>query len=167
MCDLPFFFWKGRNLGSRCPQRDLPEVNPDEVDIWAITRTTLLEALDKLVVVMLIDDQMLIGRLRSIDQFNNLVLLETVERICIGKEYGDIDRGVLVVRGENILLVGDYDAERAQRAGLTDVGIDRIVELRSEILRKNRTQDELRRRFYRAQGLSEYTERERFQMQDY
>ena len=45
--------------------------------------------------------------LRSVDQFANLVLHRTIERIHVGKEYGDIPRGVFIVRGENVALLGE------------------------------------------------------------
>ena len=37
----------------------------------------------------------------------NLVLHHTVERIHVGKKYGDIPRGVFVIRGENVVLLGE------------------------------------------------------------
>ena len=37
----------------------------------------------------------------------NLVLQGTIERIHVGKKYGDIPRGVFVVRGENVVLLGE------------------------------------------------------------
>lgn len=37
----------------------------------------------------------------------NLVLHQTVERIHVGKKYGDIPRGIFVVRGENVVLLGE------------------------------------------------------------
>ncbi len=37
----------------------------------------------------------------------NLVLEETTERIHVGKQYGDIPRGIFIVRGENIVLLGE------------------------------------------------------------
>ncbi|GAB5570312.1 U6 snRNA-associated Sm-like protein LSm1 [Prionailurus iriomotensis] len=57
--------------------------------------------------VLLRDGRTLIGFLRSIDQFANLVLHQTVERIHVGKKYGDIPRGIFVVRGENVVLLGE------------------------------------------------------------
>ena len=35
----------------------------------------------------------LIGYLRSLDQFGNLLLTQTIERIHVKTKYGDIDRG--------------------------------------------------------------------------
>jgi len=37
----------------------------------------------------------------------NLVLYKTVERIHVGKKYGDLPIGVFVIRGENVLLLGE------------------------------------------------------------
>ena len=59
------------------------------------------------VIVVLRDGRTLIGILRSVDQFANLVLHRTIERIHVGKEYGDIPRGVFIVRGENVALLGE------------------------------------------------------------
>jgi U6 snRNA-associated Sm-like protein LSm1 len=40
---------------------------------------------------------------RSVDQFANLVLHRCIERIHVGQEFGDIPRGVFIVRGENVV----------------------------------------------------------------
>lgn len=37
----------------------------------------------------------------------NLLLQDTVERIHVGKQYGDIPRGIYLVRGENVALCGE------------------------------------------------------------
>lgn len=57
--------------------------------------------------VLLRDGRTLIGYLRCVDQFANLVLHKTIERIHVGKEYGDIPRGIFIVRGENVVLLGE------------------------------------------------------------
>lgn len=48
----------------------------------------------------------------------NLVLHQTVERIHVGKKYGDIPRGIFVVRGENVVLLGEIVSERLLCPGL-------------------------------------------------
>jgi len=57
--------------------------------------------------VLLRDGRTLIGYLRSVDQYANLLLQQTVERIHVGKKFGDIPRGVFLVRGENVVLLGE------------------------------------------------------------
>lgn len=36
-----------------------------------------------------------------------LLLQDTIERIHVGKQYGDIPRGIFLVRGENMMLCGE------------------------------------------------------------
>lgn len=54
---------------------------------------------------------------RTIDQFANLVLHETLERIYVDKFYGDIHRGIFLIRGENVVLVGEIDEEKDKNTG--------------------------------------------------
>ena len=61
----------------------------------------LIEEIDKKHLVVLRDGRTLIGVLRAIDQFANLVLHGTVERIHVDGYFGDIPRGIFVVRGKN------------------------------------------------------------------
>lgn len=44
--------------------------------------------------------------LRSFDQFANLVLEGTVERVFVGEQYGDIPLGLQLIRGENVVGAG-------------------------------------------------------------
>ena len=37
----------------------------------------------------------------------NLVLQDTIEQVWVGNRYGDIPRGVFLVRGENVVLLGE------------------------------------------------------------
>ncbi|KAL8867877.1 MAG: hypothetical protein Q9174_005374 [Haloplaca sp. 1 TL-2023] len=67
---------------------------------------SIVFATEKLVLVLR-DGRKLIGVLRSWDQFANLVLQDTIERIFIEDVYADISRGIFLVRGENVLLLGE------------------------------------------------------------
>jgi len=66
-----------------------------------------IRLLTEKLMVLLRDGRTLIGYLRSVDQFANLVLQRTIERIHVGNEYGDIPRGVFIIRGENVVLLGE------------------------------------------------------------
>lgn len=89
---------------------------------------SLLDEVDKRLMVLLRDGRTLIGYLRAIDQYGkykrrsltlpsvifnillnaaNLVLHKTVERIHASGKFGEIQRGVFVVRGENVVLCGE------------------------------------------------------------
>ena len=37
----------------------------------------------------------------------NIVLSEAVERIFVGNKYADIKHGIVLVRGENISIIGE------------------------------------------------------------
>ncbi|GFS40424.1 u6 snRNA-associated Sm-like protein LSm1 [Nephila pilipes] len=68
---------------------------------------SLLQHIDKRLFVWLRDGRIFVGKLRSVDQFANLVLYQSFERVYNNKEYGDIPQGVLMIRGENVSLLGE------------------------------------------------------------
>lgn len=76
-----------------------------------LEETSQIPALTEKLMVLLRDGRTLIGYLRSVDQFANLVLQRTIERIHVGNEYGDIPRGVFIIRGENVVLLGEIVGE--------------------------------------------------------
>ncbi|CAF9926995.1 MAG: SM-like, degradation of cytoplasmic mRNAs and positively regulates transcription initiation [Heterodermia speciosa] len=76
------------------------------------TAAQLLDLTDKKLLLVLRDGRKLIGVLRSWDQFANLMLQETVERIYTKDVYADIQRGIYIVRGENVLLLGEIDLDK-------------------------------------------------------
>ena len=44
----------------------------------------------------------------------NLVLQDTVERLFVQDFYADIERGLFLVRGENVLLLGEIDLDKEE-----------------------------------------------------
>lgn len=56
--------------------------------------------------------------MRTFDQFANLVLQDTFERIYLQEEgeaparFGEVYRGVFMVRGENVVMMGELDIDR-------------------------------------------------------
>ncbi|KAL6914499.1 hypothetical protein FSHL1_012171 [Fusarium sambucinum] len=104
--------------GRGAPQ-PLPQLPPQ----MFTTAAQLLDLTDKKLMVALRDGRKLIGVLRSWDQFANLVLQSTIERIfapspdSAGSDrptglYADINHGTFLVRGENVLLLGEIDLDR-------------------------------------------------------
>ncbi|KAI4181571.1 MAG: hypothetical protein LQ346_006739 [Caloplaca aetnensis] len=71
----------------------------------------IVRMIEKLVLVLR-DGKKLIGVLRSWDQFANLVLQDTIERVFVEDVYADISRGIFLVRGENVLLLGEIDLDK-------------------------------------------------------
>ncbi|KAK3986235.1 hypothetical protein QBC44DRAFT_333671 [Cladorrhinum sp. PSN332] len=113
------------------------------------TAAQLLDLTDKKLMVALRDGRKLLGILRSWDQFANLVLQNTRERIFIppgtaGPDqtrglYADIERGIFLVRGENVLLLGEIDLDKDDDAPPGyDVADVKLVE---ELAKQKKQQD--------------------------
>ncbi|QSL65606.1 hypothetical protein MERGE_002919 [Pneumocystis wakefieldiae] len=94
--------------------------------------------------VILRDGRKLIGILRSFDQYANLVLQETTERIYVDQVYGDIPRGVFIVRGENVVLLGEMDQNRK-----SDLNLKKVSAI--EAFNKQKIQNDQRRAREKAQ----------------
>lgn len=84
------------------------------------------------ILVCLRDGKTLIGDLQSFDQFGNLVLSHTVERVIVDKLYADKSVGTFILRGENIVLLGEIDAEKEAAGGLQQVSEAEIQKARKE-----------------------------------
>lgn len=119
---------------------------------------SLIEDLDKKLLVVLRDGRTLIGYLRSIDQFANLVLHNTVERIYVGRKFGDIHRGIFLVRGENVVLLGEIDLDREKSVHLEEVSFDEILDIqRAENEAKQRL-EELKNKALQSRGLAPHND---------
>lgn len=90
--------------------------------------TSLLE---KRLLVLLRDGRKLYGILRSYDQFGSLVLEDVIERYYVDLEYGEEVVGSSLIRGENIVLVGEIDEEEfksvSRRMGRFKRPLERIL----------------------------------------
>lgn len=104
--------------------------------------------------VLLRDGRTLIGYLRSVDQFANLVLHRTIERIHVGREYGDIPRGVFIVRGENVVLLGEIDIEKEDHLPLTRVSVDDILDAQRREQESKQDQHKLIQKALKERGLN-------------
>ncbi|KQJ82803.1 hypothetical protein BRADI_5g11040v3 [Brachypodium distachyon] len=76
---------------------------PDEM----LLSTSLAGFLDKKLIVLLRDGRKLLGTLCSFDQFANVVLQGACERVIVGELYCDVPLGLYVIRGENVVLIGE------------------------------------------------------------
>lgn len=72
--------------------------------------------------VVLRDGRKLYGILRSYDQFGNLVLSDTIERLYVDLEYAEENLGVFLARGENVVLVGEMVSTVKRRRDMMGVG---------------------------------------------
>ncbi|KAL6046051.1 SM-like, degradation of cytoplasmic mRNAs and positively regulates transcription initiation [Balamuthia mandrillaris] len=109
---------------------------------------SLVDDVDKRILVVLQDGRNLIGILRSFDQYANLVLEHTTERIFVGDAYGEKYLGLFLVRGENIVVMGVMETEREARslAPLRKVPLNQIEAAQKAQREQKEAQDELKRR---------------------
>ncbi|KAK2449833.1 Small nuclear ribonucleoprotein family protein [Trifolium repens] len=84
--------------------------SPDE----SLLSTSLATYLDKKLLVLLRDGRKLLGLLRSFDQFANVVLEGACERVIVGDLYCDVPLGLYVIRGENVVLIGELDSGKEE-----------------------------------------------------
>eukprot|EP00026_Physarum_polycephalum_P020176 Phypoly_transcript_22584.p1 GENE.Phypoly_transcript_22584~~Phypoly_transcript_22584.p1 ORF type:complete len:136 (+),score=23.95 Phypoly_transcript_22584:138-545(+) len=116
---------------------------------------SLVEEVDKKLMVVLRDGRKLIGILRSFDQFANIVLENTVERIYVGNQYGEQHRGLFLVRGENVVLLGEVDpALAAKEATLEKVDYAVITQKAKEERDHKESHEKTRRRAMIERGLA-------------
>ncbi|KAI1282005.1 U6 snRNA-associated Sm-like protein LSm1 [Halotydeus destructor] len=104
--------------------------------------------------VLLRDGRTLIGILRCIDQFGNLVLHRTIERIYVGDKFGDIKRGIFIIRGENLVLCGEIDLSIEPHPSLTEMAVEDILELQSKELDAKRAKEKIRQKALQEQGIT-------------
>lgn len=96
-----------------------PNVEDLYLESYAFTTAAaIVGSVDRKIFVLLRDGRNLFGILRTFDQFANLVLQDTFERIYLKEEgevparFGEIYRGVFMVRGENVVMMGELDIDK-------------------------------------------------------
>ncbi|EPQ60782.1 Sm-like ribonucleo protein [Gloeophyllum trabeum ATCC 11539] len=85
------------------------------------TSGSLVDCVDRKMMVVLRDGRKLIGVLRSYDQFANLVLEDTVERIYHADVFAERWQGLYLIRGENVVLLGEIDLDQEDDVPLRQV----------------------------------------------
>ncbi|KAI8078718.1 LSM1 protein [Halteromyces radiatus] len=116
------------------------------------TSSGLIDSVDKKLMVVLRDGRKLIGTLRSFDQFANLVLQDTIERIYVRNCYGDIPRGIFLIRGENVVLLGEVDQDKEDNTGLRQVPVEEILMAQREEMETRQKLEKIRSKVLHGQG---------------
>eukprot|EP01040_Poterioochromonas_malhamensis_P006297 gene6297-6776_t len=88
-------------------------------DIYLPGAASIIEQIDTRLLIVLRDGRNLIGTLRSFDQYLNLVLEDTVERVYFEDLYAEISVGLFLLRGDNVVIFGEYDEEQQKQYQLT------------------------------------------------
>ncbi|CAD7703352.1 unnamed protein product [Ostreobium quekettii] len=91
----------------------------------------MVDALDKRMLIWLRDGTQCVGVMRCFDQYGNVVLEESVRRRVVGRHYCDEASGLQVIRGENVVLMGELDPGRVEvPPEMTRVSEQELKELR-------------------------------------
>lgn len=78
------------------------------------TTAAIVSSVDRKIFVLLRDGKLFFGVLRTFDQYANLILQDCVERIYVQEngEYAEEDRGIFMIRGENVVMLGEVDIDK-------------------------------------------------------
>jgi len=103
--------------------------------------------------VVLRDGRKLQGVLRSYDQFANLVLEDTVERIFFQDVFAETWRGLFLIRGENVVLLGEVDLDQEDEVPLRQVAWNELEPYhKKEIASKKRREEVKAQVLYEQKG---------------
>ncbi|SCW03230.1 LAFE_0G05864g1_1 [Lachancea fermentati] len=104
------------------PAASSSKITEGEADLYLdqynfTTTAAIVGSVDHKIFVLLRDGRMLFGILRTFDQYANLILQHCVERIYFTEEnkYAETDRGVFMVRGENVVMLGEVDIDKEDK----------------------------------------------------
>ena len=90
---------------SLAEELDSESCKPTTQKAHALTVVARAAPAEKLMLVLR-DGRKIIGIMRSFDQFSNIVLEHAEERVVVGKRFADVPLGLYVIRGENLVLLG-------------------------------------------------------------
>jgi U6 snRNA-associated Sm-like protein LSm1 len=103
--------------------------------------------------VVLRDGRKLHGVLRSYDQFANLVLEDTVERIYAGDTFAEKWCGLFLIRGENVVLLGEIDLDQEDDVPLRQVDYKQLDDYyRQDIAAKKQREEAKAKILYEQKG---------------
>lgn len=103
-------------------QQSSKKISEGEADLYLdqynfTTTAAIVGSVDRKIFVLLRDGKMLFGVLRTFDQYANLILQHCVERIYFteSNQYAEEDRGLFMVRGENVVMLGEVDIDKEDK----------------------------------------------------
>ncbi|KAG0656777.1 SM-like, degradation of cytoplasmic mRNAs and positively regulates transcription initiation [Maudiozyma exigua] len=102
-------------------KKQAKKITEGEADLYLdqynfTTTAAIVSSVDRKIFVLLRDGKLLFGVLRTFDQYANLILQHCVERIYLTGEhkgkYAEEDRGIFMIRGENVVMLGEVDIDK-------------------------------------------------------
>ncbi|ETI38026.1 hypothetical protein, variant 2 [Phytophthora nicotianae CJ01A1] len=102
--------------------------------------SSLIQQLDKQVLMVLRDGRHLVGYLRSFDQYSNIILEDTFERHVAGGLFCDIELGLNIIRGDNIVLLGELDSDKERdQPHMKRVELEEVLEAEERLNEEGNT----------------------------
>ncbi|VDO01785.1 unnamed protein product [Rodentolepis nana] len=95
-----------------------------------------------------------IGNLRSIDQFGTILLSQACERIFVGEKYSDVHHGILMIKGENIALIGEMKEDETPPPPFEKVSEDEIFRLQNEMIAERREANKRKKEILSSRGIA-------------
>lgn len=144
-----------------------PNVENLYLETYAFTTAAaIVGSVDRKIFVLLRDGRNLFGILRTFDQFANLVLQDTIERIYLPEDiesydghshpskYGEVYRGVFMIRGENVVMLGelDIDKEDEHLENLKEVNFEEAEKEHKTIIEKRIQEQKMRTKSLQKRG---------------
>ncbi|CAH8463324.1 unnamed protein product [Dicrocoelium dendriticum] len=93
---------------------------------------SLFQDIGKKMMICLRGGRIYMGFLRIIDQFGNIVIHKAFERIIVKNKFADVPQGILMIRGENITIIGELKEEFNMDDKLERVSAEEIYTLQAE-----------------------------------
>lgn len=79
-------------------------------------KSLLVDYVDKAVTVITNDGRNILGEMKGFDQVCNVILDKSIERVFAATgELQTITLGLYVIRGDNVAIVGEIDAEKNEK----------------------------------------------------
>jgi len=94
--------------------------------------------------------------MRSFDQYGNIALENCFERIFVEKQYCEIEKGVIVIRGDNLALLGEVDVRKEKEISNTvwkKVQGNELLELYKQEKENQQLEDNHRKKILLESGL--------------
>uniref|UniRef100_A0A0X3NHX0 U6 snRNA-associated Sm-like protein LSm1 n=1 Tax=Schistocephalus solidus TaxID=70667 RepID=A0A0X3NHX0_SCHSO len=90
----------------------------------------------------------------SLTSAGNIILHDALERIFVGDKYADIKRGILLVRGENIALIGEQKPDFDIDSKFTRTSEEEIFRLQADHLTELKQASKRRAEILSSRGIA-------------
>lgn len=104
--------------------------SPAQLYVRHAVKASLVEYIDKYMMIILRDGTVYIGELRTFDQFTNVVLEDAWIRNYVNTKLYEKFIGTLLIRGDNVVFFAEIDPNK-------DSMMQRITEKEYQKLKKN------------------------------